>query len=445
MKKSRREFIKQSAIATAGLTLVTPLSENLFASSKRFSPSDRINVALIGTRNKGFGILKNHLSFPEVHCVGLCDVDENLLNQRAADVEKDYSQKPKLYKDYRKLLENKDIDAVIIGTPDHWHCLPLITACELGKDVYVEKPMANSIEECNIMARAANKYNRIVQVGQQQRSGESWRAIMKEIHSGRLGKLRKVEIWANFNYGVGQKMVPDSPIPIGVDYEFWQGPAPRRNSFNKTRFHGSWRMFWDYGGGLMTDWGVHLIDMALWAGNVTDDPTTILSYGKNISYKDYNHETFDTMSVTFPQDNYVITWEHVAGTQNGPWDMLYGLNFICDDASIVANRSGWKILPEWDSDKKEFKLEKSEHTLKKENHDLHTRNFLDCIKSREKPICPPEIGRQVALYAHAANIAARTGEYRLDWDKKKNKFTNSVEANKYIVPEYTRPWELPNL
>jgi predicted dehydrogenase len=445
MKKDRREFIKKTALTISSAGLAGTIGGPFIINSSLAAPSDIVNVGLIGCKGMGFAVLQKHLAFEDARCVAMCDVDENILNERAAEVEKTYGQKPAKYDDFRKLLENKDVDAVIISTPDHWHCLPMIYACEAGKDVYVEKPMANSIEECNLMVKAANKYKQVVQVGQQQRSGVMWGDIMKTIKSGSLGKLRKVEIWGNFNYGVGAKKVPDSPVPKGVDYNFWLGPAPLRETFNINRFHGKWRMFWDYGGGLMTDWGVHLLDMALWAGGVASAPTTILSYGANLSYEDYYRDTFDTMSVTFPMKDYIITWEQTAGTQNGPWDMLYGLNFICDNGSIVANRGGYEILPEWDDAKQVFKVDKFKSVKGREDHDVHARNFLDCIKSRAKTNCTPEIGRQVALYAHMANIAARTGEYKLDWDDAKNRFTNSKEANKYIVPEYRAPWKLPKL
>lgn len=440
MKRKRRDFMKKTAVAATGLGLSSVLPASAFRT--KTAPSDQVNVALIGCRNKGFGILRNHLEIEGINCVGLCDIDQNILEERQADVVKDFQQKPKLYNDYRKLLEDKDLDAVIVGTPDHWHCLPTVSACEAGKDVYVEKPMANSIEECNIMTRAAKKYNRIVQVGQQQRSGEIWNAIMQHIKSDQLGKLRKVNIWANFNYGVGRPMQPDEAVPEGVDYEFWLGPAPDR-TFNPTRFHGSWRMFWDYGGGLMTDWGVHLIDMALWAGDVTAAPEKVMAYGENLSFPDHNHETYDTMSVVFPQKDYVINWQHTAGTQNGPYNMLYGMEFVGDKGTIVANRSGWEVIPEMDGENPKTKaIEKQKG---REYHDLHVKNFLDCIKSRNQPNCPPETGRQVALYAHTANIAARTGENMLIWDDQKNKFTNSKAANEYVVPAYRKPWSLPKI
>ena len=445
MNSSRRETIKKGVTLLTGAGIGIPFGEQLFANTRKSAPSDTVNVALIGVRSRGFSVLINHLNLPDTKCVAICDVDENVLKSRAKELSEKFGQYPKQYSDYRKMLENKDIDAVIIGTPDHWHCLPYVHACQQGMDVYVEKPMANSIEECNIMVQAANKYNRVVQVGQQQRSSKHWQEIMEKIGSGSLGKLRKVEIWANFNYGIGSKIVPDEPVPTGVDYDYWLGPAPKRATFNTNRFHSNWRMWWDYGGGLMTDWGVHLVDMGLWAGGLKDDPTKVLAFGKNLSFSDHAHETFDTMSVTWPLQDYIMTWEHTAGTQNGPYDMPYGIRFICDQATILADRAGYRVLAAREEQKEEGIIQEQQYSRENTPFDLHARNFVDCIKDRKKTVCPPETGRQVALFTHMANIAVRTGEYMLDWDGEKNLFTNSTKANEYIVPAYRKPWKLPSL
>ncbi len=256
MNPSRRNFLKKSILAASAIGAAAVIPSNVWSSG--FAPGDKVNVALIGCRNMGFGILKHHLDTKMVNCLALCDIDKNILDEKAAIVNKDYNQTPELFGDYRKVLERKDIDAVIIGTPDHWHCLIVVEACQAGKDVYVEKPMSNTIGECNIMVKAANRYNRVVQVGQQQRDNKVFKDVMGLIKSGEIGTLRKVNIWANFNYGLGSMPKPDGPVPAGVDYDFWLGPAPER-PFNPNRFHGTWRHYWDYGGGLMSDWGVHLL------------------------------------------------------------------------------------------------------------------------------------------------------------------------------------------
>ncbi|MEX0994374.1 MAG: Gfo/Idh/MocA family oxidoreductase, partial [Balneolaceae bacterium] len=305
MTLSRRKFITSAA---AGLTLSSLMPFGSSPLGK--TPSDKIRVGLIGCRNQGFYILRLHINQPNVECTALCDVDLNILSDRADEIEKVQGSKPALFSDHRKMLESPDLDAVIIGTPDHWHCFQFVDALEAGKHVYLEKPIANSIEECNIMRQAAHHHRDLtVQVGQQQRSGTHWGEAIDLIQSGKMGKIRRVRIWCNFDYGVGQPKVPDEPVPNGVDFDRWLGPAPDR-TFNPARFHGSWRMFWDYGSGLMTDWGVHLIDMAIWGMNIDKMPKEVVSYGGIFSHKDHAHETPSTLSVSYKMDDYCFDWEH---------------------------------------------------------------------------------------------------------------------------------------
>jgi predicted dehydrogenase len=440
MKLNRRKFIKKTTVSAAGAGLFSILPSEIWSSP--VSPGDKINVALIGCNSQGFWDLRCHLDNADVNCVALCDVDSKVLNNRAAEIKKSYSQEPKLYSDFRKMLEQKDIDAVIIGTPDHWHCLQLVYSCQAGKDVYVEKPMANSIAECNIMVKASDYYKRIVQVGQQQRSGYVFLESMKMIKDGSIGKLRKVNIWGNFNYGTGTEIVADSPVPEGVDYDMWLGPAPLR-PFNRSRFHGSWRHFWDYGGGLMSDWGVHLLDMGLWAKDLVEAPKQVLTFAANSSSEKKMRETFDTMTVVYPKNDYVINWDMTAGVQQGPWGKLYGLAFIGEKGTIVTDRNSFQVYPEWDDSKKAGKIEAKSYKEGKESHPQHVRNFIDCIKSRNQPACPPELGRVAALHAHIPNISARTGEPLLIWDDTNVHFTNSEKANALIKPEYRSPWTFP--
>jgi predicted dehydrogenase len=436
----RRKFISRTALSTAGFSMAGIIPSHDW--SEKIAPSDTLNVALIGCKNMGFGILEHHLSNAGVNCVALCDIDESVLNEKAGEVKKNFDQSPKLYKDFRKMLEQKDIDAVIIGTPDHWHCLLTVYALQAGKDIYVEKPMANSIAECNIMVKAAKHYNRIVQVGQQQRSSFLFQKAMELVKTGSIGKLRRVNIWANFDYGAGEVIIPDEPVPNGVDFDMWLGPAPAR-TFNRTRFHGDWRMFWDYGGGLMSDWGVHLIDMGLWAKDIVIPPEKVLVYGANTFHEPRSRETFDSMSVIYPKDDFVINWDMTAGVQHGPYDSPYGLAFIGDRATLVADRSKLVVYPEWDDEAKKSMTEEYKFTEGKESHGDHVRNFIDCVKTRSRPACPPETGRAAALHVHIPNIAARTGESMLLWDDANSRFTNSEKANQLITPNYRQPWSLP--
>lgn len=441
MKSTRRNFIKKTSMTAAGAGLFSILPSEKFYG---IVPSDKVNIALIGCRNQGFWDLRCHLDHGDTNCVALCDVDSGILNDRAAEIKKTYNQEPKLYKDFRKMLEQKDIDAVIIGTPDHWHCLQLVYACQAGKHVYVEKPMANSIAECNVMVKAAKYYNRIVQVGQQQRSGYVFLETMKMIKDGTIGKLRKVNIWGNFNYGTGSVPVDDSPVPAGVDYDMWLGPAPAR-PFNKNRFHGSWRHFWDYGGGLMSDWGVHLLDMGLWAKDLVEAPAQVLTYAANSSTGNKVRDTFDTMNVIYPKKDYVINWDMTAGVEQGPYEKSYGLAFIGENGTIITNRNSFQVYPEWDSSAKKGKIEAKVYKEGKESHREHAANFIDCIRSGKVPACPPEVGRVAALHAHIPNIGARTMESFLQWDDAKISFTNSEKANALIKPEYRSPWKFPEI
>lgn len=441
MKATRRKFISDTSRIVAAASLAgMAFTARAGSGSRKVPANEKVIVGLIGARNMGFGILNHALDQPGVECAGIADIDDSVRNSRAEDVLKKQGKKPELYKDFRKLLDNKDIDAVIIGTPDHWHCLNMVYAVQAGKDVYVEKPMANSIAECDVMVKAARRYRRVVQVGQQQRSGAHWQKIMEFIKSGNIGQLRKVQIWANFNYGVGQPVVPDEPVPPGVDFDMWLGPAPQR-TFNKARFHGSWRMFWDYGGGLMTDWGVHLIDMGLWVKEVVTPPLATVATGGNFSHPDRAHETFDTMSVSWQMKDYVLTWEHTAGLQSGPYGRLYGLAFTGNDATLIADRDGWELFPELSEDGYKVPAIPRQRTGK-ENHAEHVINWLECIKSRKEPNCTVETGKNTALYAHMANIARRTGS-RPVWDESTFSFGKNKEANALITPEYRKPWVLP--
>jgi predicted dehydrogenase len=441
-KLNRRSFLRKSAAASALTGLFYNLPSKVWSSE--IPPSDQINAALIGCNKKGFEILKNHLDFKGVNCVAMCDIDRNILEERASEIKKNYGFNPVLYSDFRKMLEQKDIDVVIVGTPDHWHCLNTVYSLEAGKDVYLEKPMANSIQECNIITNATKYYNRIVQVGQQQRSNHIFIQTMNLIKSGTIGALRKVNIWANFYYGLGPTPAKDSPVPMGVDYDMWLGPAAER-PFNINHFHGKWRHFWSFGGGMFSDWGVHLIDMALWLRDTQSGPGQVLTCATNNSAIEAKRETFDTMNVIYPLDEFMINFDMTAGVERGPYENKYGISFIGDKATIKANRRGFVIIPEKDRNTGEDLTDPLSDNSGKDAHSNHVGNFLECVRSGETPVCPPEIGRAAAIHAHTANISGRIGEPLLIWDDKLNKFTNSNKANEYIIPEYRAPWTLPDI
>lgn len=441
MPTSRRTFLQQSSqLAAAGALL--PLDLAASAQPRPASAANTLNVALIGANSMGWANLSSMLRHPGVRCAALCDVDGNVLSRRAAEVEKlnpAGSPKATLYGDFRKLLENKDIDAVIVGTPDHWHCLPTVMACQAGKDVYVEKPMANSIEECNLMVAAAKKHGRIVQVGQWQRSGPHWKAAIDFVRSGKLGTLRTVKTWAFMPYGKNFPVKPDEPAPAGVDYEMWLGPAPKR-PFNRNRFHGSFRYFWDYAGGLMTDWGAHMIDMALWGLNVTA-PQSVAAMGGRYGFPDHAGETPDTMQVLYQYPNVTVQWEQAIGIGRGPFNREHGVAFIGNLGTLVVDRDGWELLPEVDGGQY---LTPALPPQRRNGNDLdrHTLNFVECIRSRQQPNASAEIGRNVAVHAQLGNMAYRLGR-KLVWNDAASTVVEDAKANELVRAKYRGPWQLP--
>ena len=456
---NRRNFIEKTALSVAGLGL-TPLIGSSYASIYgKAAPSNQVRVGLIGCRNQGWSNLRTFLQYPEVECVALCDIDDEWLNQRAAEVEKLKGAKPaQLVMDWRQVIDNKDVDVVIVGTPDHWHCLMAIAACEAGKDVYVEKPLANTMEECDLMIKAARKYNRIVQVGQWQRSDPHWDEAAAYVQSGQLGRIRTVKVWAYQTSKWTLPVVPDSTPPDGVDYDMWLGPAPKR-AYNQNRFHYNFRFFWDYAGGLTADWGVHLLDYALKAMNV-GLPAYVLGSGGKFGYPDDAMETPDTLMATYQYPGFNMTWDHACGIGNGLFDLREGLAFFGENGTMILTRAGWEVRPEQainsrmypycypcDTERKPNTNRMEAVALKKGEGKglyLHVGNMLECIKSRNLPKCDVAIGAEIAKLSHITNISCRLGT-ALNWDNKANAFVGNKAANNLMKANYRAPWKLPKL
>jgi len=438
----RRSFIKTSAAAAAGLGISSSLRASFLSPSRVLGANERINVALIGARNMGWYDLEDILKQPNVECHTLCDVDGNVLDDKLKNFPTNAGPRPNITMDYRIVLDNKDIDAVIIGTPDHWHCLPAVEACQAGKHVYVEKPLANSVGEINVMLDAARKYKSLVQVGQQQRSGSHWLSAINFVKAGKLGNIRQVKFWGNFNYGAGNLPLPDSEVPEGVNYDRWLGPAPRR-AFNRNRFHGSWRMFRDYGGGLLSDWGVHLIDMGLWAMDVKSAPLSVQALGGNFASQDRALEMPDTLTVLYEMDGYNMIWEHNGGVERGPYEQSYGVKFIGSNGTLVADRDKWRVFPEKNG--KEWRMEEvPEEKSDYQSHLNHCENFISAIRNGDPLNAEIEFGHRSALYAHLGNIAYWANE-RVIYDEEKRKITSSDKADALITPAYRAPWKFPTI
>jgi predicted dehydrogenase len=385
--------------------------------------------------------LQAFLRQPNTECAAICDVDENVLNQRIADTEKIQGYKPKGFKDFRKLLEEPGIDVIIIGTPDHWHCIPFVNAAQEGKHIYCEKPLANYIEELNIMERAVQRYGNVVQVGQWQRSDKHWQDAVEFVHSGQLGKIRSVRTWSYQGWMKSVPVVPDSDVPAGVDYDFWLGPAPQR-AFNKNRFHFTFRWFWDYAGGMMTDWGVHIIDYALF-GMKAKAPKSVMAMGGKFAYPEDACETPDTQQALYEFDGYTMLWDHGIGIDGGYYGRSHGVGFVGNNGTLVVDRGGWEVIPEGGDNPAMERVELQKGDGQGLNN--HMKNFIDCIKDRDKvPNTNIEIAANTARVCHLGNIAFKTGR-RLYWDAGNSNFIGDDDANSYLVPQYRAPWELPKV
>jgi predicted dehydrogenase len=429
---NRRTFIQQSSLLVAGA---------LWHSRPLTASSDQVNIGAVGLNGMGWADLQSALKVPGVNVVALCDVDRNVLDNRMQDLAgmKVDTSRIKLYSDYRKLLEQKDIDVVLIGTPDHWHALIMIAACQAGKDVYVEKPCGNSIGECRAMVAAQQKYNRIVQVGQWQRSQQHFKDAVDFVQSGQLGNIRTVKVWCYQGWMKPDPVVPDSAPPAGVDFAMWLGPAPTR-TFNASRFHFNFRWWWDYAGGLMTDWGVHLLDYGL-IGMKAGVPKSVAALGGKFAYPDLAEETPDTLTTLYEFDGFNMVWDHAMGIDNGSYNRDHGIAYIGNNATLVLNRGGWEVLEEKSS---KNKIAKPLAPSTDNGVDKHWVNYIAAVRSRNAQMlhCPIGDAAHVATVAQMGNISFRS-EQRLTWDTAAGKFTDDRINGEYLTKEYHNGYQLP--
>lgn len=435
---SRRKFIRQSATLLAGSAVLQNWSQPLFA---RNPPASQLNIAVIGAKGMGWSNTRAAMKIPGVNLVAICDVDQSVINDKMAELQKQGINTGNISTggDYRRLLDNKDIDIIIVGTPDHWHALQTIHALEAGKHVYVEKPVGNSIGECAAMIKAQQRYGKLVQAGQWQRSQQHFKDAVEFVHSGQLGMIRTVKVWCYQGWMRPQPVVPDSAPPAGVDYKTWLGPAPLR-PFNTSRFHFHFRWFWDYAGGLMTDWGVHLLDYAL-LGMKAEVPKTIAALGGRFAYPELYEETPDTLTTLYEFDGFNMVWDSAMGIDNGSYGRNHGIAFIGNNGTLVLDRGGWEVLEEKQSKNKVLKplVKSSDNGLEK-----HWVNFTDAIRNNQPDSlhCPLAAAAHVANVAQMGNIAYRSGQ-KLSWNKEKSRFTQKEINRQYLVKEYHNGYKLP--
>lgn len=444
-KLDRRDFMKRASMGavTAGFTAGIALTGG---ASGVPGANDRVRVGLIGAGQQGTYDMRDFALQPDVEIVAVCDVyDPNL--QKALTMAGAQAQS---YKDFRQVLDRKDIDAVIVGTPDHWHALPMVEACKAGKDVYVEKPICCAVDEGKVMVDAARKHERVVQVGTQQRSATHFQEAVKLVQQGYLGKVSFVRTWNYSNdYPKGIGNPPDSDPPAGLDWDAWLGPAPKR-PFNTNRFGvgdrwSTFRYFWDYAGGFMTDWGVHLMDIVQWAMQV-DGPDAITASGGKFFIED-NAETPDTLQVTYQYPHFVAVYENRWDNGNSMYNHGYGIEFHGTDATMFVDRGGFEVFPETrpgvpgakhaDNRAPAMKMDACNN-----DHYDHVRNFLDCMKSRQRPISDIEIGHRSTSVCLLGNVAYRS-QRRVMWDVAKQQIREGNSgAEQYLARHYRAPWVL---
>ena len=439
--QTRRGFLRNVGAAPAGAVLAGSAA----SAARVAGANDRIRIGLIGCGGMGRGDLRDFLRAGKVECVALCDVDLSQIGKAQELTLGPFSQKAEFTtQDFRRLIDRKDIDAVIVGTPDHWHALPTVMACQSGKDVYVEKPLSVSIGEGRVMVDAARKHGRVVQMGTQQRSASHYTAAVEYVKSGNLGKIRLVRSWAYLDWVGETEPKPDTAPPDGVDYDLWLGPA-RQRLFNENRFHFSFRWYWDYSGGLMTDWGAHMIDIANWGMGIKA-PGSAMSIGGKYGYPNDAAETPDTQQVLWQFPEFSMIWEHAIGVGRGAETREHGVQFHGSNGVLVVDRGGWEVYPETDrvlTKSREYRSAgvPRQSAGSEDYHRLHVQNFLDCMRSRERSRSDVEIGHNSMIACHLGNIAFRLGR-RVDWDVENERVINDPEAQKYVMREYRAPWKL---
>lgn len=451
----RREFARQ-AIQSAAIASITAHSPK-----RVLGANERVVVALIGCGGRGLAVAKLMREVPGVEFAAVCDVYDT----NAAAAKEWAGPAASTFKDFRRVLEKKDIDAVLIATPDHWHALTTVLACESGKDVYVEKPLAHNIREGRAMVEAARRNKRVVQTGTQHRSAPHYREVQQIIQSGQLGEVRFVRVWNYSNMspnGIGR--APKSEIPQGLDWDFYLGPAPMV-PFNTNRFLRNFRWFWDYAGGSITDFGCHRLDTVQQIMGV-DAPTSVVATGGRFTLKD-DGEMPDVLQVTYDYPNFVLSYEacnlnaHGVGGRTpqmayyqarGSDDRPHGEAFYGTNGALFSDRIGFEIYPDpkaiarrdgsqrLNAPIEGYRME-PKRVVGRDCTDLHVRNFIECVRSRAMPAADIEIGHRSTTVAHLGNIAYKTRR-KLLWDATREDFKNDPEASKLLSRKARKPWDL---
>ena len=439
MAPTRRDFLISTAAA--------------LSASRILGANQRVQVGFVGYGLIGAQHVYDFKNLIDVDLVGLADVYEPRLREGLAAC----GPRAKGYADFRRLLDDKDVEAVVISTPDHWHAPLTLMACAAGKDVYVEKPLTLFVREGRWMVTAAQRHRRVVQVGTQQRSGQHYAEAIKLLQGGHLGKIHTVRMGSFRNVMPGFGDPPDSDPPAGMNYDLWLGPAPAR-PYNPNRSLYNFRWFWDYSGGQMTNLGAHEIDIVHWAMKVRA-PEAAASSGGRFALAG-NGETPDTQDALFEYPGFTALWSHrEASRGRGEGE---GLEFFGTKGSLTISRSGFEVFPDLkippQNQIPEFRGQPTggpqpvahvsptpwcEPVKQKATNDLlasHARNFIDCVKSRQQPASSLEEEHRVATACHLANISLRLGR-KVRWDAEREEIVGDPEASAMLTRPYRKPWD----
>ena len=433
---SRRAFAETAARTAVSLALAGSVTgRNVLGAN------DRIGVGLIGAGDQGRYDLQDFIRSNQVDVIAVADPHQLNLD-RALEMT---DQRAKGYKDFRRVLDHKAIDAVIVATPDHWHAIPLLAACAAGKDVYQEKPLSHTLDEGRKMVEAAKQSKRVVQIGTQQRSGEHFQKAVEIVRSGKVGKVSGVETWIEWNtYPRVVEDFPDTDPPAWLDWDLWLGPAPRHR-YNHNRCLGSFRWYWDYANRMVTDWGTHLLDVVLWAAGV-DAPRTVYATGGKYLLED-DTETPDTLEVLYEfgpsaisGKGFLVRFSSHFNNSRGPDGHDHGMEFVGTKGTLLVDRGGFTVWPEGERVGGErVPTAAVMHSDTSAQHYPHVLNFLDCVRSRQTPRSSIESGHRATSMGLMAAISYKLGR-KLVWDGEREEFVGDPEANRLRTKEYRKPW-----
>lgn len=424
---SRREFLGSSAKNAAG---VAAGMVGLSTAVALGAPVERIAVGLIGARTQGRRLATALAALPDVDLPVVCDVDPGVASDLCREVAEGGRPAPRTAHDFRRLLDDPTLDAVVIAVPDHWHAAMALLALQAGKDVFVETPLAHDVVSGERIVAAARRTGRVVRTGMPQRAAEHFRSAVEQVRSGRLGKVRLARAWTtNSRKPLGTHRTVAAPA--GVDYELWLGPAPRR-PFQPNRFHHNWRWFWDYGSGELGQWGVPMLDVARW-GLGLDLPRRVSAAGGRF-YFDDEGETPDTLSVQFDYGRATIVWEHRQWSPHMIEGRSTGAAFYGDAGTLVVDRGGWKI----------YGGRESAGVEPTDKGDLHVANFVAAVRTRDASLEDLIDAHVSTALCHYGNVAYRLGR-EIDLAAGLPGLLRDRDAAELLAGEARAPWRLPEV